>query len=44
MLGGEDGLTLFLVTAPDSHPDRVGGTGQGRIDTVRVEVPRDGLP
>ena len=44
MLGGEDGLTLFLVTAPDSHPDRVGGTGRGRIDTVRVEVPRDGLP
>ncbi len=44
MLGGDDGRTLFLVTAPDSHPDRVGGTGQGRIDTVRVEVPRDGLP
>ena len=44
MLGGEDGRTLFLVTAPDSHPDRAGGSAQGRIDTVRVEVPGAGLP
>ncbi|MDE0607517.1 MAG: SMP-30/gluconolactonase/LRE family protein [Acidimicrobiaceae bacterium] len=44
MLGGEDGRTLFLVTAPDSHPDLVGGTGQGRIETVRVEVPGAGWP
>ena len=44
MLGGDDGRTLFLVTAPDSHPDRAGGSAQGRIDTVRVEVPGAGLP
>ena len=44
MLGGDDRRTLFLVTAPDSHPDRVGGTGAGRIETVRVEVPGAGLP
>ena len=44
MLGGDDGRTLFLVTAPDSHPDRTRGSGQGRIDTVRVEVPKAGLP
>jgi len=44
MLGGDDRRTLFLVTAPGSHPDEVRGLGQGRIDAVRVEVPGAGLP
>ncbi len=44
MLGGDDRRTLFLVTAPGSHPDEVQGQGQGRIETVRVEVPGAGLP
>ena len=44
MLGGDDRRTLFLVTAPGSHPDEVQGLGQGRIETVRVEIPGAGLP
>ena len=44
MLGGDDRRTLFLVTSPGSHPDEVQGVGQGRIETVRVEIPGAGLP
>ena len=44
MLGGDDARTLFLVTAPGSHPDEVQGLGQGRIETVTVEIPAAGLP
>ena len=44
MLGGDDRRTLFLVTAPGSHPDEVQGLGQARIETVRVEIPGAGLP
>ncbi|WP_419919370.1 SMP-30/gluconolactonase/LRE family protein [Candidatus Poriferisocius sp.] len=44
MLGGDDRRTLFLLTAPGSHPDEVRGRGQARIETVRVEVPGAGLP
>lgn len=43
MLGGPDGRTLFICTAPDSDPAKTGGRG-GRIETVEVEVPRAGLP
>lgn len=44
MLGGDDRRTLFLVTAPGSHPDEVQGLGQGRIESVPVEIPGVGLP
>ncbi len=44
MLGGDDRRTLFLMTAPGSHPDEVQGLGQGRIEAVTVEVPGAGLP
>ena len=44
MLGGDDRRTLFLVTAPGSHPDEVQGHGLGRIETVSVEIPGVGLP
>ncbi len=40
MLGGDDGQTLFVLTAVDSHPDQVAGTATGSILTTRVDVPR----
>ncbi|MEO1058545.1 MAG: SMP-30/gluconolactonase/LRE family protein [Actinomycetota bacterium] len=40
MLGGDDGRTLFILTAVDSHPDQVAGTATGAIYTTRVDVPR----
>ena len=38
-LGGDDGRTLHLVSAPDSHPDVVAEARRGRILTTRVDVP-----
>jgi sugar lactone lactonase YvrE len=43
MLGGPDRRTLFLCTAPDSHPDKTGDR-LGRIETIAVDVPGVGLP
>lgn len=43
MLGGADGRTLFLCTAGSSDPAET-HTRTGRIEFVRVEVPRAGLP
>ena len=43
MLGGADGRTLFICTAPDSGPAAATNRA-GRIETVRVEVPHAGLP
>ncbi len=43
MLGGPDRRTLFICTAPDSHPDKTGDRG-GRIEMASVEVPGAGLP
>lgn len=43
MLGGADGRTLFICTAPDSS--QAAATNRaGRIETVRVDVPHAGLP
>jgi sugar lactone lactonase YvrE len=44
MLGGVDGRTLFVATAPNSDPDKCRATRAGRIETAQVEVPRAGLP
>ena len=44
MLGGDDGRTLFVLTAPGSHPDQVAGKGAGAVHTTRVAVPRAGRP
>ena len=44
MLGGSDGRTLFVLTAPGSHPDEVAGVGGGAIYTTTVDVPRAGRP
>jgi sugar lactone lactonase YvrE len=44
MLGGIDGRTLFIATAPTSDPEKCRATRGGRIEITQVEVPRAGLP
>jgi sugar lactone lactonase YvrE len=39
MLGGEDGRTLFVATAPDYEPADRRAHADGRIETLRVDVP-----
>ncbi|HVN27714.1 MAG TPA: SMP-30/gluconolactonase/LRE family protein [Candidatus Binataceae bacterium] len=43
-LGGEDGRTLFCISAVTTHEDLMRGKSSSRIDTVRVEVPGAGFP
>ena len=43
MLGGDDGRTLFILTAPGAGADRA-GTGEGCIWTTTVEHAGVGLP
>jgi sugar lactone lactonase YvrE len=35
-VGGEDGRTLFAMTAPSSEPKDVDGTSLGKIESARV--------
>ena len=44
MLGGSDGRSLFILTAPSSHPKHCAQERRGRIETVRVVYPHAGLP
>ena len=44
MLGGEDGRTLYMMTAPTSLADVVSASRQGRILTARVPTPHAGRP
>jgi sugar lactone lactonase YvrE len=44
MLGGDDGRTLFVVTAPGADPSQVAGTAAGAVLTTRVQHPRAGRP
>lgn len=44
MLGGEDGRTLFMITAPTSDDLTVSAEKLGRIEVAEVEVPRAGRP
>ena len=44
MLGGDDGKTLFLMTAPSSIPARAAASPGGRIEVVAVDSPHAGLP
>jgi sugar lactone lactonase YvrE len=44
MLGGPDGRTLFILSAPLTRPEKGRELKLGRIETVRVEVPAAGLP
>jgi sugar lactone lactonase YvrE len=43
MLGGPDRRTLFVVTNTDSGP-KMAEKSDGRIETIRVDVPGAGLP
>ena len=43
ILGGEDGKTLFILTADSSGPNQA-GSGSGNIWTHNVDVPKAGLP
>jgi sugar lactone lactonase YvrE len=43
MLGGDDRRTLYLVTAPTSG-EEAAATRNGRIESVRVDVPGAGWP
>jgi sugar lactone lactonase YvrE len=44
MLGGDDGKTLFLMTAPSSIAERAAAAPRGRIEIVAVDTPHAGLP
>lgn len=44
MLGGDDGRTLFMMTAPSSMAEIASASRQGRILTARVETPHAGRP
>ena len=44
MLGGDDGRTLFMLTAKDSHSAEASTTRTGKILTTRVPVGHAGLP
>lgn len=44
MLGGEDGRTLFLCTAPSFAEHERRPAREAELRAVRVEVPRAGLP
>jgi sugar lactone lactonase YvrE len=44
VLGGDDGRTLFCVTADTTHELLLQGRSQARVDVVSVDVPGDGSP
>jgi sugar lactone lactonase YvrE len=44
MLGGADGRTLFIATAPSSDPDECRAQRGGRIETWTAPFARAGLP
>jgi sugar lactone lactonase YvrE len=44
VLGGDDGRTLFVLTAPGADPAEVDGVAGGSILTTRVAAPHAGLP
>jgi sugar lactone lactonase YvrE len=44
VLGGEDGRTLFCLSAETSHADILRGKSSARVDVVAVDVPGAGLP
>jgi sugar lactone lactonase YvrE len=44
MLGGDDGRTLYMCTAPSALAAEVSTSRQGRIMTAPVATARAGLP
>jgi sugar lactone lactonase YvrE len=43
-LGGDDGRTLFVLSADSHDEEAAAGRGTGVVRTVRVDVPHAGLP
>jgi len=44
MLGGDDGKTLFMMTAPSSMPTDAAAAPRGRIEVASVRAAHAGLP
>lgn len=44
MLGGEDGKTLFMLTAPSSLPHEAGHEAKGKVLVATVDAARAGRP
>jgi sugar lactone lactonase YvrE len=44
MLGGDDGLTLFVLTCDDANPSVAAGSATGAIYSTRVDSPHAGRP
>ena len=44
MLGGEDGKTLFMLTAPTSNAHEAAASAKGKLLVATVESPRAGRP
>jgi sugar lactone lactonase YvrE len=44
MLGGDDGKTLFMLTASSSDHDEAAKAQTGKILTATVDSPRAGRP
>jgi sugar lactone lactonase YvrE len=44
MLGGDDGRTLFVMTAPDSNHEARAASRDGCIEVATVSVPHAGRP
>jgi sugar lactone lactonase YvrE len=44
MLGGDDGRTLFIMTAPDSNHEARAASRDGRIEVASVNIPHAGRP
>jgi hypothetical protein len=44
MLGGDDRRTLYLITAPTASIASSTPLAEGRIESIRVDVPGAGRP
>jgi sugar lactone lactonase YvrE len=44
MLGGDDGRTLFMLTAATSHHVTAAASRTGRVEVLRVDTPHAGRP
>jgi sugar lactone lactonase YvrE len=44
MLGGDDGKTLFMLTAQSSQPEIAGASRTGKIEVVKVAMAGAGCP
>jgi sugar lactone lactonase YvrE len=44
MLGGDDGRSLFMLTAPTYHKDEASASPKGKLLVAKVDVPHAGPP